>query len=348
MSEQKYDLNPVIHEREVSYLDHMRLRNLSPRSIVQEEQNIRVFLGYMRRRRLYELEDVDRAAFEGFRDYLMVEYKTRQEKNIDVSTARGRMFSIQRWFRFLRKKGFLPFDPIADVRAPRRKRRLPAGVLRPEEIERVMRLPDLKSLRGYRDRAIMELHYSTGARASEVAGLVVSDINLEKRTAFIRSGKGGKDRFVPLTAQCARFLTRYLAEIRPQLLEGLRPAGHNWLKVAGTAGDSLFVSLYGGPVHARWLTGLLRDYLARAGYAGRISPVHGFRHSIATHLIEDGMDVRYVQALLGHNNINSTQIYTRVERKTLHALIKRYHPRALANERVIPFVDAEEKKHVAV
>jgi len=208
-----------------------------------------------------------------------------------------------------------------------------------------MRFPNLKTSRGYRDRTLMEVLYSTGARSAEVCGLKVSDLNLEKRMAFIHAGKGGKDRFVPLTQQCARFLKRYLADIRPELLEGIRPAGHNWIKQAGTGGEYLFISVYGGRVKTTWLGGLLSGYLSRAGLAGRISPVHGFRHSIATHLIEDGMDVRYVQVFLGHSSINSTQIYTRVERKTLHSLIKRYHPRARANERVIPFV--EEKKNVA-
>lgn len=344
MSEQKNDLNPVVWEHEVSFLDRLKLRGLAKGSIAQEHQNIRFFVGYMRRKKIFELDAVDRAAFERYRDYLMGEYRMGNGRTLDVMTVKSRMFSVQRWFRFLRKKGLLPFDPIADVRTPRRKIRLPSGVLRPEEIERLMGLPDLKTVKGYRDRTIMEILYSTGARAGEVSAFKVEDLNLEKKTAFIHAGKGGKDRFVPLTTQCCRFLERYLAEIRPALIEGLRPAGHNWIEQAGTGGDHLFISIYGGRVRSSWLAGILKGYLSQAGLLGRIQPVHGFRHSVATHLIEGGMDVRYVQALLGHNNINSTQIYTQVERKTLHRLIKRHHPRALANERVIPFV--EEKKHV--
>lgn len=344
MSEQKNDLNPVVWEHEVSYLDRLKLRGLSKSSIGQEHQNLRFFIGFMRRKKIFELEDVDRAAFERYRDYLMGEYRMGNGKTLDVMTVQSRIFSVQRWFRFLCKKGTLAFDPIADVRAPRRKKRLPSGILSFEEIERLMRLPDLTTPRGYRDRAIMEVLYSTGARAGEVAAFKVEDINLEKKTAFIHAGKGGKDRFVPLTTQCCRFLSRYLSEIRPVLVEGLRPAGHNWIEQAGTGGDHLFISIYGGRVRSSWLAGIMNEYLTRAGLAGRIQPVHGFRHSVATHLIEGGMDVRYVQVFLGHNNINSTQIYTQVERKTLHRMIKRYHPRALSNERVIPFV--EEKKHV--
>lgn len=344
MSEQKNDLNPVIWEHEVSYLDRLKLRGLSKSSIGQEHQNLRFFIGFMRRKKFFELDAVDRAAFERYRDYLMGEYRMGNGKTLDVMTVQSRIFSVQRWFRFLRKKGVLAFDPIADVRAPRRKKRLPSGILSFEEIERLMRLPDLTTPRGYRNRTIMEVLYSTGARAGEVAAFKVEDINLEKKTAFIHAGKGGKDRFVPLTTQCCRFLSRYLSEIRPALIEGLRPAGRKYIEQAGTGGDYLFISIYGGRVRSYWLAGIMNEYLTRAGLAGRIQPVHGFRHSVATHLIEGGMDVRYVQVFLGHNNINSTQIYTQVERKTLHRMIKRYHPRALCNERVIPFV--EEKKHV--
>jgi integrase/recombinase XerD len=148
----------------------------------------------------------------------------------------------------------------------------------------------------------------------------------------------------PLSTPCCRFLERYLAEFRPGIVEGLRFAGHNWIKKAGTAEDFVFASAYGGAFSARWLSQLMRKYLHQAGITRPISPVHGFRHSVATHLVADGMDVRYVQILLGHSNINSTQIYTHVERKTMHRMIKRYHPRCRVNERVIPFV--EEKQHV--
>jgi integrase/recombinase XerD len=253
--------------------------------------------------------------------------------------------TAKRWFAWLRKKGVLMYDPIAGVKTPKTRKYLPKGVMRPDEIRKVMEQPDLKTVIGYRDRTMMEVLYSTGARAAELVNLKVPDVDLRKKMAFIRNGKGGKDRYVPLSTPCCRFLERYINVIRPEFAAGMRPCGNNWLKKAETGKDLLFLSIYGGPIGKIWLAALLKEYITKAGIKKAVSPVHSFRHSVATHLLEGGMDVRYVQVLLGHNSINSTQIYTHVERTTLQALLKKHHPRELARERVQPFVDEEKKEY---
>jgi integrase/recombinase XerD len=128
----------------------------------------------------------------------------------------------------------------------------------------------------------------------------------------------------------------------------MRPAGNNWLKKAGTGGDLVFLSLYGGGFTPTWLGAVMKRYIIGAGITRPTSPVHGFRHSVATHLIEDGMDVRYVQVLLGHDSIQSTKIYTHVERKTLLEQLKAHHPRELAGETLLPFTGEEKEAHAAV
>ena len=173
--------------------------------------------------------------------------------------------------------------------------------------------------------------------------LKVPDVNLQKKMVRIRNGKGGKDRFVPLSTPCCRFIVRYLDVIRPELVEGMRPCGNSWLKKSQTGKDLLFLSIYGGPMGKVWLGAMMKGYIHKAGITKVLSPVHSFRHSVATHLLESGMDVRYVQVLLGHNNINSTQIYTHVERQTLKTLLKKFHPRERAHERLQIFVDEEKK-----
>ena len=200
--------------------------------------------------------------------------------------------------------------------------------------------PDLRSVLGYRDRAMMEVLYSTGARAAELLNLRLPDIDLETKIARIRNGKGGKDRFVPLSTPCCRFLDRYIRETRKEMMEGVRPAGNNWKKKEGTAGDLLFVSIYGGPLSKNWLCTMMKRYLHNAGITRPASPVHSFRHSVATHLLGSGMDVRFVQVFLGHSNIDSTQIYTHVERKSLHKMLKAYHPCAVAGQ-FTPYKDME-------
>lgn len=327
-----------------AFLEHLTLKNMSPLSVRQNDLAIRVFLGWLNGKKIKEISHVDREIFENYKAWLSI-YTSRKGEPLAVGTIRDRLFVVQRWFAWLKKKGVLAYDPIADVKAPRRKKQLPRGVMRPDEIRKIMEQPDLKSIIGYRDRTIMEVLYSTGARSAELVNIKVADVDLQKKMVRIRNGKGGKDRFVPLSTPCCRFLDRYLKEIRPELLEGIRPCGNNWLKKANTGKDLLFLSIYGGSMGKCWLAVLMKDYIRKAGIKKAVSPVHSFRHSVATHLLESGMDVRYVQVLLGHNNINSTQVYTHVERHTLQALLKKYHPRELARENLQIFIDEEKEAY---
>lgn len=307
---------------------------------------MRGFVGYAKGRGIIDAGKIDREAFEQYKAYLSA-YLTRLGKPLKSNTIRGRLLNVKQWFAWMKKKGLLFFDPIQDVRLPRTIRLLPKGVMRQDEVRKVMEQPDLKTVLGYRDRTMMEVLYSTGMRAAELADWRLPDLDLTKKVARVRFGKGGKDRFVPLTTPCCRFLARYIKEQRPQLAGCLRPCGRDWDKKAGTGGDLVFLSIYGGPLSRVWLGATMKRYLYKAGITRPVSPVHSFRHSVATHLLADGMDVRYVQVFLGHSNINSTQIYTHVERDTLQRLIKEHHPRALAGETAQPFVGEEEKEHAA-
>lgn len=321
-----------------AFLEHLLLKNMQPLSVRQNDLALRIFIGWLAEKGISDLDQVDRELFEDYKAWLSA-YTSHKGEPLGAGTVRERVFTPQRWFAWLKRKGILAYDLIADVKAPRRKKQLPRGVMRLDEIRKVMEQPDLKSVIGYRDRTIMEVLYSTGARAAELVSLKVADVDLQKKMVRIRNGKGGRDRFVPLSTPCCRFLDRYIKEIRPELLEGMRPCGNNWLKKANTGKDLLFLSLYGGPVGKVWLGCFMKEYIHRAGIKKVVSPVHSFRHSVATHLLESGMDVRYVQVLLGHNNINSTQIYTHVERHTLQALLKKHHPRELARENLQVFVE---------
>ena len=338
------DETPSMESLKSAYLEHLTLKSMRPLTVRQNDLALRVFLGWLNGKGIKDLKQVDQELFETYKAWLSG-YTSRNGEPLRVGTVRERIFTPQRWFAWLKKKGGLDFDPIAGVKAPRRKKQLPRGVMRTDEIRKLMEQPDLRSVIGYRDRTIMEVLYSTGARAAELTGLRVPDINLQKKMMYIRNGKGGKDRFVPLSTPCCRFLDRYLDVIRPELVAGMRPSGNNWLKKSETGKDLLFLSIYGGPMGTVWLGAMMKNYIRKAGITKVLSPVHSFRHSVATHLLEGGMDIRYVQVLLGHNNINSTQIYTHVERQTLQTLLKKYHPRELAGEKLQVFVD-EEKKYV--
>jgi integrase/recombinase XerD len=332
----KKHIGPDNERLKALYLQHLTLRNLSIFTIRQMEQSLRLFLGFLASQGINHVSEVDRRHFEAYKVH-MSGYVTLRGQQLARGTVRSRLFNVQGWFRFMRKRGFLPTNPIADVQPPRHVRRLPAGVLRPDEIRRVFDIPNLNSPFGYRDRTIMEVLYASGARSKEIVGMRAPDVDVQQKLIRIREGKGGASRMVPLTTTACRFLERYMREIRPELAQGLRPAGRNWLAKAGTGGDDLFLSLYGGPLTREWLCGMMRRYLFLARIERKVSPVHGIRHSVATHLLANGMDVRYVQVLLGHNSIDSTRIYTHVERDTLKRHMTSYHPRELSSAKAVPF-----------
>lgn len=326
--------------QKAAFLKRGTLKNLSPLTIAQRGRELDLFIAFAKSQGVYEAGGVDTALVERYKAH-MASKVARSGERLKVNTARARLFVVQLWFAYMKKKGLLAFDPAVKVAPPRRAKALPRGILRPDEVEKIMALPNLKTPIGYRDRTIMEVLYASGVRAAELSGMRLGDIDLKKKVAKVL-GKGDKQRFVPLTTPCCRFLERYIAEVRPAIIEDYRPAGHNWMKFAGTAGDLLFVSIYGGPLKPGWLGVLMRRYLFLAGVNRPISPVHGFRHTVATHLLGDGMDIRYVQAMLGHSTIDTTHIYTHVERESLGKMVRRYHPLAMNSRPVRPFKEESD------
>ncbi len=203
-------------------------------------------------------------------------------------------------------------DPTEDVESPRPGRKLP-HVLPAGEVERLLAAPDPRTPAGRRDRAMLELLYATGLRVSELVSLSVNDLHLETRMVLAR-GKGSKERLVPLGGPAAEALRLYLAGTRDQLLRGRRSR-------------DLFVTPRGGRMTRQGFWKLLGRHARAAGIARAVSP-HQLRHSFATHLLAGGADLRAVQAMLGHADIATTQIYTHVERGHAQRLYEKHHPRA--------------------
>lgn len=220
----------------------------------------------------------------------------------------GRMF-----FRFCVANDLASIDPTEHLDTPRIWRRLP-DTLDTTEVERLLEAPDVRTPLGKRDRAILEVFYASGARVSEVGGLRTADVNLELGVAKCL-GKGDKERIIPLGEPAVAAIRAYLKEVRP------RPA-------PGGASDPpwLFLSARGGRLRRETLWKLIRRYGRLAGLRTRLHP-HVLRHTFATHLLQHGADLRYVQELLGHVNIATTQIYTHVDKARLKAIHRKFHPR---------------------
>ncbi|HSN14927.1 MAG TPA: tyrosine-type recombinase/integrase, partial [Anaeromyxobacteraceae bacterium] len=209
-------------------------------------------------------------------------------------------------------EGLAPVDASNEIGSPRPSRRLPEPVSR-EDLQRLLARPDARAAAGLRDRAMLELLYATGLRVSELVSLELNDVNLEARLLVAR-GKGGKERLVPVGGPAADAVKAWVARGRDRILRGRRS-------------KDLFVTPRGRRMTRQGFAKLLARHARAAGLRRRISP-HKLRHSFATHLLEGGAALRAVQAMLGHADVSTTQIYTHVDRSHVRKLYERCHPRA--------------------
>ena len=251
------------------------------------------------------VESLDRRALEEIVRHLMGEGRSPRSVARAVACYRG-------FYRFLVVSGRRRDNPADDLRAPRAWKPLPK-FLSMDEVDRLLESPDTTQPRGVRDRALIELLYATGLRVSEMVNLRAQDLNLESGYLTC-TGKGRKQRLIPVGDEAATWLTRYLKDARPALLKK-------------RSSPRLFVNARGGPALSRvgcWK--ILKDYGRQAGVRSRLSP-HVLRHSFATHLLERGADLRAIQMMLGHSDLSTTQIYTHVLEARLRAVYDKFHPR---------------------
>jgi integrase/recombinase XerD len=279
-------------------------RGLSPRTVSAYRSDL-VRLGeWLERQQGKDLVTADPAAIAAHLRWL-------HGQEISPRSARRAMAAMHGFYRDLVEAGELRSDPVENLEAPRLFRRLPK-VLSEEEVERLLTAPDFATPAGLRDKAMLELLYATGLRVSELVGLRLPQIDL-KGGFLLAFGKGSKERVVPVGEEAERSLARYLAELRPQLAKGRH--------------DAVFVNLRGAPMTRQGFWKILKALGLRAGIDRPISP-HMLRHSFATHLLEHGADLRAVQAMLGHSDIATTEIYTHIHQERLRGAYDRFHPRA--------------------
>ncbi len=219
--------------------------------------------------------------------------------------------SLKSFYRFLVLDGILKKNPAVNLSSPKTWLALPK-FLTVKEVESLLSQPEEETIRGIRDRAMLELLYATGLRASELVSLKIKDLNMEDGF-LLCLGKGGKERLVPIGESAVEAVRKYLDNARPKLLK--------------QSSEFLFVTQRGGAFTRQGFWKLLKGYARKAGLDLKISP-HILRHSFATHLLERGADLRSVQLMLGHSQITTTQVYTHVSRKRLRRVYDKFHPRA--------------------
>jgi integrase/recombinase XerD len=286
------------------YLDYLAVeRGLSANTITAYRTDLlRLFAALPKGKRLEQTA----------RDDLRAELQRMRVAGRSPRSVARWLVAVKGFFGYLVAEGVLQDDPAAHLDAPRIWRSLPK-VLTFEEVETLLAGPDRSEPRGLRDAAMLEVLYATGLRVSELLRLHLGDLHLD--AGYLRCwGKGSKERVVPLGGEADATLQRYLAEARPKLLGGRRT-------------DTLFVNTRGTPLTRQGFWKTIKRYGIRVGISTPLSP-HVVRHSFATHLLENGADLRAVQMMLGHADISTTQIYTHVNRERLRRLYQDFHPRA--------------------
>jgi integrase/recombinase XerD len=292
------------------YEDHLQVRHAA-RTVPAYMADVRVFLAWLEEKDVV-LTDVRTHDLLAYQTDLYVARK-KDGRPYSTSIQVNRITAVKSFFRFLYRRGFMLHDPAAAVEYPRTELRLPRSILTKQEARKLVEAPDTKNPAGRRDRAILETLYATGIRVSELKRLTLQDVDTEERVLRVVLGKGGKDRNVPLTRAAAAAIEAYLLDAR----EKLRGARRSTL---------LFLAPRGGLLHASTANDIVHAWAKKIGIKRTVT-CHTFRHSVATHLLKGGADIRHIQVLLGHASLQATERYTRVEVSDLMEVIRRAHPR---------------------
>ena len=291
-----------------SYLTHVQVeKGLASNTLSAYRRDMAKFEDFAKKRKLA----LNAVKGDDLVDFLASLYRQKLESK----TVARHLVTLRNFFRHAQVQGSISEDPTAHLESPKIRRSLP-GYLRLEEVEKLLEQPNQKTPLGLRDRAMLEVLYSTGLRVSELTSLRITD--LDTKVGCVRCiGKGDKERIVPVGRKALGIVERYLREGRPELVKAGR----------GGAGSYLFVNRRGGQISRVGVWKILSAYGRRAGLRVPLTP-HMLRHSFATHLLERGADLRSVQLMLGHSDISTTQIYTHVVEERLKQIYKAHHPRA--------------------
>lgn len=286
------------------------------------------FLQWCEERELQRPHEITKPILERYQRHLFQARKANGQP-LSLKGQALQIDHVRRWFRWLVKHNHLPSNPASELERPRLPRQLLPEPLEAHEVEAVLAQPDVDDVQGLRDRAMLELLYSTGLRRAEAVHLTLYDIEPVRGIVRVRQGKGKKDRVVPIGERALAWLQRYLDASRTEL-------------VADTQEHALFLNRFGQRFHNAGLGHLVRRYIQAAGITKK-GACHLFRHAMATQMLENGADVRYIQEMLGHANLDTTQIYTHVSIGKLQAVHAATHPAAKLQRRGDPETASTDK-----
>ncbi len=294
-----------------AFLTHLRSLNRAESTLDWYATLLRRFFAFAREHGVDQVGDVTTPLVLDYQKHV-ADSLTRHGRSFTVGMQNLHLSVVAQFYEYLRRAGYAVHNPARDLEYARLPQRLPKAVPTSSQIKKLLKLPDTKSVLGYRDRTIFEVFYSTGIRNRELGRLRVEDVNLEEGFLFIRQGKGKKDRVVPLGRIAGKYLETYLAGIRPEILGNRSDPGF------------VFLSLKGGALSKNGLGQLVRRYARQARL--KVTP-HSFRHACATHMIRNRANVRHVQEMLGHARLETTQRYLALTITDLKDAHSKFHPR---------------------
>ena len=289
--------------------------------------SLRRFILWCDEQDLTEPQAITRPILERYKRHLYY-YRKANGDPLNTASQHVLLTPLKTFFKWLTRDNYILYNPASELEIPRRPKRLPKAILQVDDIENVLNQTDIATISGIRDRAIIEVLYSTGMRRMELAALSIYDIDVRRSTVYIKEGKGNKDRIVPIGERALTWLDKYKQEARPQL-------------VVEPDNEVLFITDYGEPFGRDRLTHIVKQYIKKADI-DVIGSCHLFRHACATHMLENGADIRFIQAMLGHSDLSTTEIYTRVSIEKLKAVHSATHP-ATKNKQQHHDIDHNDK-----
>lgn len=299
------------------YLEYLKILNRSPLTIRNIRYPLKQMLRFLESEGITDLDQLDQSALTLYQEELTYR-STDKGKQLSSRTREKYLCCVRGFTAYLYEQDYLASDPGQVIRLPKQPKRLPKVILDAAEIKKLMAAPDMQTNDGYRNRIILEILYDTGVRAAEMAAIKTSDLDLTNGYLTIRSGKGAKDRVVPVSLRVCGIIKTYLLMIRPLMVQG-KDRGY------------LVLNRWGTKMTPTAVWAIVKKCTKLAGIKKNVT-THTFRHSCATHMLKNGAPIRHIQELLGHESLESTQIYTKVTINDLKAIHAKYHPGELLQD----------------
>jgi integrase/recombinase XerD len=294
------------------FIEALKAKGYDGKTVVEYRRYLDCFIEYTKERCIQTTDDITPAFLEEYQRYILTLRNRWTKERLTLRHIGVRLRAVKQYFRYLVEHKHILIDPTIHLSIPRLPEYLPRNILQEDEIKQLLNVPDISATVGIRDRAIMEVLYSTGIRGQELVNLNLYDIDTREGILRVNQGKNRKDRVVPLGKIACYWINEYIKKMRNPCVKTSQE-------------QALFIARNGSRLKKGTLRYTINKY-AKKIFPGRQISCHGFRHSCATHMLHGGANIRIIQQMLGHSSIKTTQIYTKVSPIDLKAVHKRYHP----------------------